>query len=326
MRLALIGTVGFLASVASASMAGVDWESAARIERNFFENLKDRKWIQKFAGTCPPSLLVVDGGIAVPLGPQASARGTDSKIWLAGEAGVAVKLIGTSVRAFTDLSREKAVLQELRTLNGLSVGVHSIDSVMSDPCRVRMLVTDKVLTSNPPFSSEQVARVAVQSIRALQAVHAHGILHGDVHLGNILVSGSGVRLIDFGRSAAFVKLDGSRDHVEFVEKALDSFWVPAYLSPWELDGSPLSRRDDMYRLSELLYWLTDQSLPLHRQSATRPTPSVLAERKRNFSMPGKDLLNRFHAAMVSLTFDERPDYDLWVGEFERVAAARGIGL
>ena len=44
----------------------------------------------------------------------------------------------------------------------------------------------------------KILDLAVQCVKALIAVHEKGYLHGDVHLGNFLMRGKNVCLIDFG--------------------------------------------------------------------------------------------------------------------------------
>ena len=65
-----------------------------------------------------------------------------------------------------------------------------------------------------------------------------GIIHGDIHTGNICVGrDSKMKLIDFGLG-------------KYVEEEADTMWVlpdhPA-LTPWQLEGATFARRDDVYK-------------------------------------------------------------------------------
>lgn len=311
-------------------MTGVDWRPAARIEARFEELIGERKWVQKFAGVCPPSSIVVDAGFTVPIAEQETAQGTGSRIWLVPETGLAIKLVKTSVRTLSDLMREKAVLEELDSLVGLTNRVHAIDAAMNadlwPACRVRLMASGIVMPSDlVQISDELVAEEAVQVLRALRELHARGIVHGDVHVGNIMLTDAGARLIDFGRSAPFVKLDGSGDHIEYFDVPVDSFWSVAYLSPFELEGSPKSRRDDVYRLSEYLFRLAGEMIPI-LEEPPNVSRAELAQLKRAIRVETRSLLNRFHAAMSGLAFTERPNYEYWIAQFEAVATAGGAGL
>src|SRR5262249_29141898 len=49
-----------------------------------------------------------------------------------------------------------------------------------------------------PAKPEEALRLALQSAQALEAAHRKGIIHRDLKPGNILVTDSGVKLLDFG--------------------------------------------------------------------------------------------------------------------------------
>lgn len=59
--------------------------------------------------------------------------------------------------------------------------------------------------------------VAVAAFEALNAVHASGMLHGDIRIDNILVVEGGVRLIDFGFSTDSTS---NEDHKKELEQLL----------------------------------------------------------------------------------------------------------
>lgn len=71
---------------------------------------------------------------------------------------------------------------------------------------VVFLATELVYGSK--FSDADITPALATEARA--ALHSYGILHGDLHFGNILVIGEGVRFLDFG----FSKRDSSRSECE----------------------------------------------------------------------------------------------------------------
>lgn len=98
----------------------------------------------------------------------------------------------------------------------------------------------------------QVALVGAQIAFGLEALHAHGILHGDLKPQNILAVPAGgattgpasVRLVDFGLAALL-----DRD-------AVGHRGTPGYAAPEVVRGEPLSVASDLFGLGAVLYALS----------------------------------------------------------------------
>jgi HAMP domain-containing protein len=88
-------------------------------------------------------------------------------------------------------------------------------------------------------------QIAKQVCRGLAAVHAAGIIHGDLKPENIMVMPSGlVKLMDFGVAR------GAR-----VRRANSGFAVgtPAYMSPEHARGAELDERSDLYSAGVVMF-------------------------------------------------------------------------
>ncbi|MEU4426821.1 protein kinase [Actinoplanes sp. NPDC024001] len=118
--------------------------------------------------------------------------------------------------------------------------------------------------------------ICAQVAAALAAAHAHGVVHRDVKPGNVMVTSSGVKLVDFGISAAVGEMDGSNGQL---------LGTPAYLAPERIDGGPVRPATDVYALGLLLYlslagrmpWqasTTTQMLKAHYYAEPAPLPAV----------------------------------------------------
>lgn len=99
----------------------------------------------------------------------------------------------------------------------------------------------------------------LQVVDAVQFAHARLVVHRDLKPSNILVTQDGiVRLLDFG--IAKLILDG-----EARETALTQFGgralTPAYASPEQMAGTPVTTASDVYALGVILYELATGSRP-----------------------------------------------------------------
>jgi serine/threonine-protein kinase len=130
--------------------------------------------------------------------------GRSGSVWRADFAGrpCALKLV-TAPRDPAALRRELDVQAALSRLPAADARwfprVEKVD-LDADPAYVRMELVDGVsLDAAPPAALEVRLAVAERVLRALDAVHRAGFVHGDLAPRNVLVSPSGaVKLIDVG--------------------------------------------------------------------------------------------------------------------------------
>lgn len=101
--------------------------------------------------------------------------------------------------------------------------------------------------------------IARQLLRALSAMHAAGVVHGDLKPANLLIGPDGVlKVSDFGiarvvRSShqASAAHDASRDATAHIAGAV--IGTPEYMSPEQLIGAPPSVASDIYAAGVVLY-------------------------------------------------------------------------
>ena len=90
-------------------------------------------------------------------------------------------------------------------------------------------------------------RLFLQVCEAVEYAHQNLVIHRDLKPGNILVAGDSVRLLDFGIS----KLMEGRDAAATATGLLP--FTPAYCSPEQLRGEPVTTRTDVYALGLVLF-------------------------------------------------------------------------
>jgi Tol biopolymer transport system component len=106
-----------------------------------------------------------------------------------------------------------------------------------------------------PLPLSDVFRFGSQIAEALDRAHRAGILHRDLKPGNIMLTRSGAKLLDFGlaKSAAIdIVADGATQHKPLTQEGmiLGTF---QYMAPEQLEGLEADARTDIFALGALLY-------------------------------------------------------------------------
>jgi predicted Ser/Thr protein kinase len=123
-----------------------------------------------------------------------------------------------------------------------------------------------VLNTSGPLEAQQALKVLVPVAMALDAAHAHGLVHRDVKPANILLQRSSagaiehVYLTDFGiaKSAAF---SGG------LTGAGASIGTVGYMAPEQLEGREVTAQTDVYALAVTLYECLAGRIPFQRELA-----------------------------------------------------------
>ena len=98
------------------------------------------------------------------------------------------------------------------------------------------------------LSTEQLLVICVKLFEALECVHDHGIVHGDIKPDNVFLrDGEEPVLVDFGVAMAF---DRPRERLELLPQSIGSV---AYIAPERLRGGLPDARADLYAMGCLLY-------------------------------------------------------------------------
>jgi hypothetical protein len=95
--------------------------------------------------------------------------------------------------------------------------------------------------------------ITAEVASALATAHARGLVHRDVTPANVMLTGAGAKVVDFGISAAVGQRDAAPDG--------SLLGTPAYLAPERLGGAQVSAATDVYALGLLLYRCLTGRLP-----------------------------------------------------------------
>ena len=102
-----------------------------------------------------------------------------------------------------------------------------------------------------PMPPEEAVRVALEIAGALQAAHSAGIVHRDLKPANILLTRSGVKLLDFG--LAQIQQITAGDATVIQTQAGEILGTAGYMAPEQIHGQPVDARTDIFSFGVVLY-------------------------------------------------------------------------
>jgi Tol biopolymer transport system component/DNA-binding winged helix-turn-helix (wHTH) protein len=123
----------------------------------------------------------------------------------------------------------------------------AMEFLEGEPLRARM--------ARGAVSEAEFFEIAIQVVRALEAAHAHGIVHRDIKPDNLFVTRTGqAKLMDFGLAKPVSQEDGA-----VAQSAVTG--TSGYMSPEQARGEPLDARSDIYSLGRVLAELAEPAVP-----------------------------------------------------------------
>ncbi len=159
-----------------------------------------------------------------------------------------------------------------------------------------------------PVEGALLAALARQAASALAHAHQKGIVHRDIKPENLLLSEDGqLKILDFGiarRGGEDGPVGATAHHLTLVERTAPGYsqGTPAYMSPEQANGQPLTGQSDQFSLGVVLYELATGTHPFLRPSlvdtlyaVTRDEPRPLAELRPDLPRMLQDAIHRLMA-------------------------------
>ncbi len=242
---------------------------------------------------------------------------------------VAIKVLLSSVTANQDLRARFE--REARAISALS---HPHIGTLYDLGRendVEYLVmeyldgetlADRIARGPLPLS--QVLRYGVQIAEALQHAHRAGITHRDLKPGNIMITGAGAKLLDFGlakfRETVRVFSDDSAPPTTLQPLTAEGMIVGTiqYMAPEQLEGKSGDHRADIFALGMILYEMATGQRPFGGSSRAGVVAAILSDDPT----PLRSRLPAAPAALeriINTALEKDPD-ERWQTAQEHVAA------
>jgi serine/threonine protein kinase len=140
-------------------------------------------------------------------------------------------------------------------------------------CEGRLL---RQILDEGKLSQERAIKIAEGVLRALDYIHANGVVHRDLKPENIMVDeNDNIKLIDFG-----IASDSSARRLTYANFTA-TLGTPNYISPEQVKGKRGDGRSDIYSMGVILYEMLTGKLPF-----TGPSPiAAMNDRLLNPPIP-----------------------------------------
>jgi eukaryotic-like serine/threonine-protein kinase len=112
-----------------------------------------------------------------------------------------------------------------------------------------------------PLPAEQVLRYGIEMADALDKAHRQGIVHRDLKPGNVMLTRSGVKLLDFGLAKVVAPLSQQSGltslptmaHAQNLTQEGTILGTFQYMAPEQLEGKEADARTDIFAFGAVLY-------------------------------------------------------------------------
>jgi Tol biopolymer transport system component len=202
---------------------------------------------------------------------------------------VAIKVIG---RAANDLAGRERFAREARAIAALNhphiCALHDIGHEDDQAFLVMEHLEGETLASRlaptadrrPPMKVEESLEYAVQIAGGLAAAHAAGIVHRDLKPSNVMLTPTGVKLLDFGLAKHVSREAGPSDTTLSMTGPTARGGVlgtVGYTSPEQARGEAVDARSDIFSFGCVLYEMLAGHQPFRRASSAETTSALLTE-------------------------------------------------
>ncbi|MGW0803213.1 serine/threonine protein kinase [Nonomuraea sp. NPDC002799] len=233
--------------------------------------------------------IVGKGGMAVvylALDPRLSRR-------------VALKILNP-VLSVDDRFRQRFIL-ESRTVASIEhpniIPIYEANADADGVLYIAMRYVDgldlrRLIYDRGPLGIGQGNQIFAQVAAALDAAHAHDLIHRDVKPANILLAGDHVYLTDFGITKHRSSISGLTQTDQFIG-------TPRYMSPEQINKETIDGRCDQYALACVVYESLSARLPFQRENDIAllwahlaETPTPLSEIRPELPPQVDDVMSR----------------------------------
>ncbi|MFN0170317.1 MAG: protein kinase domain-containing protein [Bryobacteraceae bacterium] len=129
-----------------------------------------------------------------------------------------------------------------------------------------------------PIPQPQLLRIAIQIAEALELPHRQGLAHRDLKPGNVMLTKSGVKLLDFGLARPTGLRAPTQDEPTLTGPITEQGAIVGtvqYMAPEQLEGKPFDTRSDMFAFGAILYEMATGRRPFEGESVASTIAAIL---------------------------------------------------
>ena len=209
---------------------------------------------------------------------------------------VAVKVLPTHLSS--DPNLQQRLDREARTISGLShpnichlydVGTQDGTSYLVMEYLEGETLADRLRKG--PLPLEQVLRYGIEICEGLERAHKCGVIHRDLKPGNIMLTKSGAKLMDFGLAKPALPASGLATGLT---QTLTSAQSPLttqgmlvgtfqYMSPEQVEGKEADARSDIFALGAVLYEMVTGKRAFEGKTTASTIAAILAAEPKPIS-------------------------------------------
>ena len=245
---------------------------------------------------------------------------------------VAVKILQRSLNADAEVrgrfEREAQVISALdhpHICPLYDVGEHNGTHFLVMPCLEGQTLADRLGAG--PLPLKQALQIAVQIAEGLDAAHRAAVVHRDLKPGNIMLTQSGAKLLDFGLAKLTPSISqDAQDRTRLTGAGTISGTVlgtTSYMAPEQIEGRDTDARSDIFAFGIVLHEMLTGYRPFSGDTPAQVMSAILRDEPARVTA-SQPALPAALDYVIGTCLAKNPD-ERWQNARDVALALKGIG-